>query len=97
MGAQGDPVNIARPAKGFKIEVAPAVQAFVDQMAKDDSRFFWRWETVLARLRGVGHVTGAPIDTNPSERGGVFTVDGWKIKVVWRVLGDTVTIRAADF
>ena len=90
-------MKIARPSNGFNIHVSPNVKAFVDQMCKDDKEFFWRWESVLARLRGTGHVAGDAVTENPGHRAAVFVVDQWRIKVVWLVVGDTVTIKLADF
>ncbi len=63
----------------------------------DFGDFGWRWASVIDRLKQTAHVEGAAIDGNPSQRGGVFVMDGWRIKVAWHVLGDTVTVMRADF
>lgn len=90
-------MKIARPSNGFIIRIAPNVQAFVDQMRKDDKDFFWRWDSVIARLKGTAHVAGDAVTDNPGHRAAVFVIDEWRIKIVWLVVGDTVTIKLADF
>lgn len=90
-------MNIARPPQGFLVRVNPQVQAFVDQTAADDSYFLWRWNSVIERLKGTAHVAGASVDGEKGHRAGVFIVDEWRIKVVWHVLGSTVTVLLADF
>lgn len=42
-------------------------------------------------------MAGASVDGEKGHRAGVFIVDEWRIKVVWHVLGSTVTVLLADF
>jgi len=92
-------MNIARPAGGFNLNVAPAVRAFVDEVLPRHPELPRHWKAVLVRLRETAHKDGQPVDGDPSQRVGVFQpyFDGPRFKMAWRVLGDTVTIVAADF
>lgn len=97
MGARGFQVNIAKPPGGFEVRISPEVQAHLRLVTAEFTDFGWRWASVVDRLKQTAHVEGVTIDGQPGQRGGVFVMDGWRIKVAWHVLGDTVTVLRADF
>jgi hypothetical protein len=97
LGACGVQVNIAKPPGGFQVRISPAVQAHLREVTGQFDDFEWRWASVVDRLKQTAHVEGVAIDGHAGQRGGVFMMDDWRIKVAWHVLGDTVTVMRADF
>ena len=73
------------------------MQAHVNGVLQAYPDFQWRWQAVLARLAATGHVAGEAIDGNVSQRATAFEMDGWRVKLAWRVLGDTLRVVRADF
>ena len=91
-------MNIAKPPGGFEVVLAPAVQAFVDNLFDDNPSLQRHWRPVMARLRDAGHKVGSAMPGNPGQRYATFQAapDAPRIKLAWHVLGDRVTVLKAD-
>lgn len=95
-------MRLARPPGGFKISVSQNVQLLVAQRCDVDSVFAQHWADVLKRLSFVAHLEGVAdarfakgcrlwIGARDEERGLP------RIKLIYKVLGDRVTINVAAF
>jgi hypothetical protein len=90
-------MQIARPPNGFHVVEKPAVAALISANTKKFPRLPKFWEAIKDRLRITGHREGV---TLPHGKPGwkLFVEDGApdvgipRVKVVYRALGDTLTI-----
>lgn len=91
-------MNIAKPPGGFEVVLAPPVQAFVDNLFRDDPSLQRYWRPVMARLRDAGHRAGGAMPGKPGQRFATFQAapDAPRIKLAWHVMGDRVTVVLAD-
>ncbi|NWK98669.1 hypothetical protein DM806_24000 [Sphingobium lactosutens] len=95
-------MRIARPPGGFKFTIAQNVQLLVNQECERNPSFGQHWADILERLRFVAHLEGV---SDPRFAKGCRLWVGAKdqgrdlprIKLVYKVLGDRVTINVASF
>lgn len=95
-------VNIARPTDGFRIALSPPVRALVENEKTTRPGFEAFWDDIIERLKFTAHREGvSDRRLGPGHR--VWTThDGVRagqprVRLVYHVLGDTVTIRMAQF
>ncbi len=93
-------MQIARPPDGFHVEEMPAVAALIESRSSDFPRLPEFWSSIKQRLSMTGHREGASLPHGkPGWR--LFVEDGApdaglpRVKVVYRALGDTLTIYIA--
>jgi hypothetical protein len=90
-------MQIARPPEGFSIEEMPAVSALIASHSQMFPRLPEFWAAIKERLRMTGHREGSSL---PNRKPGwrLFVEDGSiavglpRVKVIYRALGDTLTI-----
>jgi hypothetical protein len=95
-------VQIARPPDGFKITEYPAVTALITARSEQLPRLRAHWEAIKERLKFTGHrdPETVPVPGKPGFR--LFVDDGEpsvglpRVRVVYLVLGDTLTIERAE-
>lgn len=90
-------MSIFRPAGGFNIVVRPAVEDLVKAQANQWPRLPTFFHDIITRLAMTGHREGVPVaGGKPGWR--LFVAEGDqpaglpKVKVIYRPLGDTLTI-----
>jgi hypothetical protein len=90
-------MQIARPPSGFHVHESPAVTALIAAQAGTFPRLPDFWSSIKARLSMTGHREGAALPRGkPGWR--LFVEDGApevglpRVKVIYRPLGDTLTI-----
>lgn len=91
-------MSIFRPSGGFKITLAPAVEALVVQRAEGDPAFEQHWADIMERLRFTAHLEGVPNSRfAKGHRLFVAGADGERglprVRIVYSVLGANVRIR----
>lgn len=90
-------VNIAKPPGGFRLIERPAIAPLLDSYTQQWPRLPEWWSNLTDRLRQTGHREGKPVAGGP-QGSRLFVVDADpfiglpRIKVVYVVLGDTLTI-----
>lgn len=94
-------MTIFRPAGGFRLIVAPAVQQIVDSWIGGDAGRQQYWNDILDRLRFTAHLEGvAEPRFPPGHRLWASAEDDSRglprIRLVYHVLGDRVRIRVAS-
>jgi hypothetical protein len=94
-------MQTARPPDGFYIDEKPAVAALIASKSKSFSRLPQFWSSIKERLSMTGHREGVELPRGkPGWR--LFVEDGApqvglpRVKVVYRALGDTLTIDMVD-
>lgn len=88
-------MNIARPRDGFNLIVKDDAASVIQGYCVDDV-FHRQWYDLLEDMRFTGHRRGEPIKTHIKgsrvlAEGG-FDGEPYRITVVYRALGDTLTI-----
>jgi hypothetical protein len=93
-------MNIARPPDGFVVRQSKAVEALIDAHCTQWPRLSAHWLGIRLRLKFTGHREGAWV--GPSRPGWRLFVDDGdpsadlpRIRIVYLVLGDTISIEMA--
>ena len=93
-------MQIARPPDGFIVLQSKTVEALIDSHCAQWHRLSSHWLGIRLRLKFTGHREGVPVAHRPGWR--LFVDDGDpsaglpKIRIVYRVLGDTISIEWAS-
>lgn len=94
-------MKIARPPGGFKISLSPGAQALIGHHCSQSEAFRQHWTDIVDKLRFVAHVEGVAdsrfangcrlwASAADEER------DLPRIKLIYLVLGDRVTIKVVS-
>ena len=92
-------MDIAKPPGGFILDEPPAITVLIASHAQIWPRLPAYWSDIKSRLRQTGHREGVPIP-NAAPGARLFVAGGDPasglptVKVAYRVLGDTLRIRA---
>jgi hypothetical protein len=93
-------MQIARPPDGgFLVLQSKTVEALIDSYSAQWPRLSSHWLGICLRLKFTGHREGAPVAHRPGWR--LFIDDGDplaglpKIRIVYRVVGDMISIEMA--
>lgn len=94
-------MKFARPAGGFKIILSVGAKALIDQQCEQSPEFARYWKDIVDRLSFVAHVEGVADNrfrkgcrlwaSQEDEKRGLP-----RVKLVYCVLGDRVTILVAS-
>jgi hypothetical protein len=93
-------MHIARPPSGFIIQQSKAVEALFEARYAEWPRLSVHWFGIRLRLKFTAHREGVPVAHRPGWR--LFVDDGDlsvglpRIRAVYRVLGDTLSIEMAS-
>jgi len=94
-------MQIARPPDGFTVLQSKAVEALVEAHTTPNGQLTEHWLGIRLRLKFTGHREGVPVGPHrPGWR--LFVDDGDpsaglpRIRVVYRALGDTISIEMAS-
>jgi hypothetical protein len=90
-----------RPAGGFIISMAPAVEALVESHCADNPAFGRYWSDIIDRLRFVAHIEGVSDHRFPTANR-IWTAAADeerglpRVRLILLVMGDRVRIRVAS-
>ncbi|MEL7481790.1 MAG: hypothetical protein AAGJ29_09520 [Pseudomonadota bacterium] len=89
-------MKYAKPPEGFNIRFLEGVEAQLEEISRDPSlaRIV---DALILRIAKVGHIEGTEIPPDGDENGKrviVERVESGKLAILYRPLGDTVTIMS---